>query len=55
MPVELFAVLLGVASAISWGAGDFSGGLAAKKTAVFSVVVVFPPRDSIMTNCPIMY
>jgi drug/metabolite transporter (DMT)-like permease len=40
MSVELFAVFLGVTSAISWGAGDFSGGLAAKKTAVFSVVVI---------------
>lgn len=33
------AILYGLLSAISWGAGDFSGGLAAKRTNVYSVVV----------------
>lgn len=31
-------IFLGLASAITWGAGDFSGGLASKRTSVFSVV-----------------
>jgi drug/metabolite transporter (DMT)-like permease len=33
-------ILLGLASALSWGAGDFSGGLASKRTSVYSVVVL---------------
>ncbi len=37
--VELAPVVLGLASAISWGAGDFSGGLATKRTGVYGVVV----------------
>jgi drug/metabolite transporter (DMT)-like permease len=37
---ELLAVLLGLASALSWGAGDFSGGLATKRESVLSVTVV---------------
>jgi drug/metabolite transporter (DMT)-like permease len=37
---SLASVMLSLASAVSWGAGDFSGGIAAKKTNVFLVVAV---------------
>jgi drug/metabolite transporter (DMT)-like permease len=37
---SLASVMLSLASAVSWGAGDFSGGIAAKKTNVFFVVAV---------------
>jgi drug/metabolite transporter (DMT)-like permease len=33
-------ILLGLASAAAWGAGDFSGGLASKRTSAYSVVVL---------------
>jgi drug/metabolite transporter (DMT)-like permease len=36
----LSVIILGLASAASWGAGDFSGGLATKRTSVYSVVVI---------------
>lgn len=36
----MLAPLLGLASAISWGAGDFCGGLAAKRTPVLGVLVL---------------
>jgi drug/metabolite transporter (DMT)-like permease len=32
-------IALGLASAASWGAGDFSGGLATKRTGVYGVVI----------------
>ncbi len=37
---SLTAVLLGLASAASWGAGDFSGGLASRRAPVFGVLVL---------------
>ncbi len=37
---SLAAVALGLASAASWGAGDFSGGLASRRAPVFGVLVV---------------
>lgn len=37
---ESLAVLYGLASAASWGAGDFSGGFAAKRSNVYSVVII---------------
>jgi drug/metabolite transporter (DMT)-like permease len=39
MPPDLAAVALGLASAASWGAGDFSGGLASKRTPLLGVLV----------------
>jgi drug/metabolite transporter (DMT)-like permease len=37
---DFAAVFFGLASALSWGAGDFSGGLATKRAPVFGVLVV---------------
>lgn len=36
---EFAAILYGLLSALSWGGGDFSGGLAAKRANVYSVVL----------------
>ena len=38
MPPELLAVFFGLASAASWGVGDFGGGFATKRTRALSVV-----------------
>jgi drug/metabolite transporter (DMT)-like permease len=40
LPQEVLAVLSGLASAASWGAGDFSGGMATRKGNVYSVVIL---------------
>lgn len=40
MPVTVLSALLGLTSAIVWGAGDFCGGLATKRTNVYGVIVV---------------
>lgn len=37
---DIAAVAFGLASALSWGAGDFSGGLASKRVPVWTVVVI---------------
>ncbi len=37
---EALAITCGLGSAITWGAGDFSGGLAAKRSNVFSVILI---------------
>jgi drug/metabolite transporter (DMT)-like permease len=37
---EFGAVIFGLASALSWGAGDFSGGLAAKRAPVVGVLAI---------------
>jgi drug/metabolite transporter (DMT)-like permease len=37
---ELAAVIFGLASALTWGAGDFSGGLATKRVPVFGVLAI---------------
>ena len=40
MNVENLALVFGLASALAWGAGDFSGGLATKRGNVYSVVLI---------------
>ncbi|MFX1250950.1 MAG: EamA family transporter [Promethearchaeota archaeon] len=40
MSSELSAILFGLMSATSWGAGDFSGGIATKRNPVFNVVII---------------
>ena len=40
MPPDLATVALGLASAVSWGAGDFSGGIASKRSPLFGVLTV---------------
>jgi drug/metabolite transporter (DMT)-like permease len=40
MPADLAAVLLGLASAASWGAGDFSGGLASRRAPLLGVLAL---------------
>jgi drug/metabolite transporter (DMT)-like permease len=40
MGIELTAVFYGLAAAASWGAGDFSGGMATKRTYVYRVVLL---------------
>lgn len=40
MSSELSATIFGLLSSLSWGAGDFSGGLATKRTNVFNVVII---------------
>ncbi|WP_319506052.1 hypothetical protein [uncultured Methanolobus sp.] len=37
---EILVVFFGLLSAVSWGAGDFSGGFASKKANVYSVVLI---------------
>jgi len=39
MPLAAIVSLLSLGAAISWGAGDFSGGLASKKSNVYGVVL----------------
>lgn len=36
---QLLPILLGLATAVCWGAGDFCGGLASKTNSLFSVVI----------------
>lgn len=40
VPSHLAAALLGLASAATWGAGDFSGGLAAKRSPLLGVLLL---------------
>ncbi|APH39658.1 EamA family transporter [Methanohalophilus halophilus] len=39
-PAELLVVVFGLAAAMSWGTGDFSGGIATRKTSVYIVVMI---------------
>ena len=40
IPDHLVVAVFGLTAAVSWGAGDFAGGLATRRTDVFSVIVV---------------
>ncbi len=40
MNFGLTSVAFGIAAALTWGAGDFNGGVAAKRTSAYSVVIV---------------
>ncbi len=40
MPSTLVQVLLGLGSAVTWGAGDFSGGLAARRSPLLGVLLI---------------
>ena len=40
MSVSLLGAIFGLAAAASWGAGDFSGGVAARRSQVYTVVLV---------------
>ena len=40
MPTEWTAIFFGLISALTWGTGDFSGGLASQRTRVVIVVIV---------------
>lgn len=40
IPIDVLTIILGLASALSWGAGDFVGGCATRRTSAYSVVLV---------------
>ncbi len=40
IPAEFLVVFFGLLAAVSWGAGDFSGGFASKKANVYGVVLI---------------
>ena len=39
LPIENLAIIFGLTSALSWGAGDFVGGCAARRTSAYYVVL----------------
>ena len=39
MPADVASAVYGIAAAASWGAGDFCGGLAARRTSAYRVVI----------------
>ena len=48
---ELTVVFLGLASAVSFGAGDFTGGLATKRSDALSVVMISQTAGIILLSC----
>ncbi len=55
MPV-LAAVLYGLISAVSWGIGDFSGGLASRRSSTFSVVLLgYILGGALLWSCALLF
>src|SRR5438105_1087020 len=40
MPTQLASALLGLSSALVWGAGDFCGGVGSRRASVLSVLII---------------
>ncbi len=66
--MSLVAILFGLASALSWGAGDFAGGLTSKRSSPYAVVIwadgvgmvvvglmAFLSRDSLPSQTSLFY
>jgi drug/metabolite transporter (DMT)-like permease len=51
MTSDLAPIVFGLLSAASWGAGDFSGGLASKRSNVYSVIVTSQIIGAVLLFC----